>query len=78
VVQDVDWEVVRRGGIFVLTKDHHLLLKRLQVLMDGSLRIISDNPAYDAETIAAGELEHQGIIIHGQVFFVGGKPRAFG
>lgn len=75
VVQDVEWRTVERGGIFVFSlDDHRLLLKRLQVMTNGDLRIISDNPAYAAETIPFDRIEHR-IRIHGQVFFAGGRPR---
>lgn len=77
LVRDADWKIVGRGGIFVFSLDGHLLLKRLQVMRDGSLRIISDNPAYETEVIPKAELESSGIIIHGEVFFVGGKPRSY-
>ena len=75
VVQDVDWGIVERGGIFVFSLDgDRLLLKRLHVMMSGDLQIISDNPAYPVETIPFDDIQHR-IIVHGQVFFVGGKPR---
>jgi phage repressor protein C with HTH and peptisase S24 domain len=77
VVQDVSWRIVERGGIFVFTLDgNRLLLKRLQVLNNGDLRIISDNKAYDADTVPFADIQHR-IIIHGQVFFAGGKPRSY-
>lgn len=77
VVQDVDWRIVERGGIFVFSLDHdRLLLKRLQVMMNGDLAIISDNKNYTTETIPMADIQHR-IIIHGEVFFVGGKPRSF-
>lgn len=76
VVQDVPWRVVERGGIFVFTLDgHRLLLKRLQVLNSGDLRIISDNKAYETDTVPFADIQHR-VIIHGQVFFAGGKPRS--
>lgn len=75
VVQDVDWSIVERGGIFVFSLDgDRLLLKRLHVMMSGDLQIISDNPAYPVEAIPFADIPHR-IIVHGQVFFVGGKPR---
>lgn len=77
VVQGVEWRTIERGGIFVFSLDRdRLLLKRLQVMTSGDLTIISDNPAYANETVSKADLAHR-IIIHGQVFFVGGKPRAF-
>ncbi|MCO5083354.1 MAG: XRE family transcriptional regulator [Rhizobiaceae bacterium] len=78
VVQDVEWRIVERGGIFVFSlDDERLLLKRLQVLMNGDLKVISDNPAYAPETIPYDDIQHR-VRIHGMVFFAGGKPRAFG
>lgn len=77
VVQGVSWPVVERGGIFVFTLDQdRLLLKRLQVLNNGDLRIISDNKAYEADTVPFHEINGR-VMIHGQVFFAGGKPRNY-
>jgi phage repressor protein C with HTH and peptisase S24 domain len=76
VVQGVDLRVVERGGVFVFSMDHdRLLLKRLQLMLNGDLSIISDNPAYATEVIPGADLA-QRILIHGLVFFVGGKPRS--
>lgn len=77
VVKGVTWRVVERGGIFVLSVDDRLLLKRLQVLMTGDLKIISDNRAYEPELVVHDDLEHR-VRVLGQVFFSGGKPRSFG
>ncbi|MCO5083039.1 MAG: LexA family transcriptional regulator [Rhizobiaceae bacterium] len=78
IVQEVEWRIVERGGIFVFSlDDERLLLKRLQVLMNGDLKVISDNPAYAPETIPYDDIQHR-VRIHGMVFFAGGKPRAFG
>ncbi|MCB1470843.1 MAG: helix-turn-helix domain-containing protein [Rhizobiaceae bacterium] len=75
IVQDVEWRIVERGGVFVFSlDDERLLLKRLQVLISGDLKIISDNPAYAPELIPFADIEHR-IRIHGMVFFAGGKPR---
>lgn len=59
---DVDWDVLVRGGISVFSVDSHLRLKRLQLMTNGDLKIISDNKAYETETIARDELEHRGQI----------------
>ncbi len=76
VVQDVDWRVVERGGIFVFSLDvDRLLLKRLQVLNNGDLKIISDNKAYEPDLVLFDDIPDR-IRVHGQVFFAGGKPRA--
>lgn len=75
IVQEIEWRIVERGGIFVFSlDDERLLLKRLQVLVNGDLKIISDNPAYGAEIIPFDDIQHR-VRIHGMVFFAGGKPR---
>lgn len=77
VVQDVEWRVVERGGIFVFSLDHdRLLLKRLQVLNNGDLRIISDNKAYEPDLVRFDDIPNR-VRVHGQVFFAGGKPRSY-
>lgn len=75
VVQDVDERIVDLGGIFVFGLDGRLLIKRLQVLNNGDLRIISDNRSYEPETIPQSDLEHR-VEIYGYVFFAGGRPRS--
>ena len=77
IVQDVEWRIVERGGIFVFSlDDHRLLLKRLQVLNNGDLKIISDNKAYEPDVIPFDDIEHR-VRVHGMVFFAGGKPRGY-
>lgn len=76
IVQDVEWRIVERGGIFVFTLDDRLLLKRLQVLDNGDLRIISDNKVYEPMTVLRSDIPNR-LILHGQVFFAGGKPRNY-
>lgn len=75
IVRGVEWRIVERGGIFVFSLDDRLLLKRLQVMASGDLRIISDNPHYEAFTVPAREISDR-VTMHGQVFFVGGRPRS--
>lgn len=76
LVRDPPDFVVERGGIFVLTVDGRLLLKRLHIHMNGDLSVISDNKEYPVETIPMKEVNDR-VIVHGQVFFTGGKPRTF-
>ena len=47
----------RHDGIYVLRRDSELAVKRLQRRPDGSLNIISDNPAYES-SIVAGDSVH--------------------
>lgn len=50
-------------GVFVLRLGDALRIKRLQWLSDGSLRISSDNPLYQPETVSPPELGEQFEII---------------
>jgi len=63
-------EEIMRGGIYVLTLDGGLVVKRLEI--DGNeLVIISDNPAYPQVRISFAQIENR-VIIHGVVFWSGG------
>ena len=46
------------AGIYAVLTTAGLRIKRLQALVSGGLRIISDNKAYGDETLSAQELEH--------------------
>ena len=74
VVHGADRRAVAAGGIFVFSLDNELKLKRLQFVNGGDLRIISDNTAYEPETVTKDQLELR-VLVHAQVFFVGGRPR---
>lgn len=50
-------------GIFVLRMGNMLRIKRLQWLYDGKLRISSDNPVYQPETINPAELGDEFAVI---------------
>ncbi len=56
-------------GVYVLRRGNTLVVKRLQLLQTGELQIISDNPAYAAETIAPERV--QNVQILGRVRWVG-------
>ena len=47
------------------------MIKRLQIMLDGDLRILSDNAAYSAQTVAANERDDK-VIVHGRVVWSGG------
>lgn len=53
VLIDTRVERVVGSSVYVLQHDGHLLVKRIQQMMDGSLVIKSDNPAYSPETVPA-------------------------
>jgi phage repressor protein C with HTH and peptisase S24 domain len=58
----------RHDGIYVMRRDNELTVKRLQRRPDGSLNIISDNPAYES-AIVTGDSVH----IIGRVIWAAGK-----
>ena len=53
------------------------MMKRLQVMLNGDLKIMSDNKAYEPETIPAAQRD-ESAIIHGRVFWCGGPQGAKG
>jgi phage repressor protein C with HTH and peptisase S24 domain len=62
------------GGIFVFAVRGDLKVKRLQPMLDGGLRVISDNPRYETEVIPP-DLLAEDVIIQGHVVWVGGPLR---
>jgi len=52
-------------GIYVLSREHMIQVKRLQMLHNGKLFIISDNPSYRTEEVSREEAEN--ITINGLV-----------
>jgi phage repressor protein C with HTH and peptisase S24 domain len=60
-------------AIYVLRMNDHLYAKRLQRGLDGSVRVISDNPAYQNQIIEEGRLQDLhvvGRVVWGGRFFV--------
>lgn len=56
-------------GIYVLDIHDRMMVKRVQMLADGSVRLMSDNPAYSAEEVRDQELEH--LVVVGRVVWIG-------
>lgn len=61
----------RNAGVYVIQLDGHLLVKRLNRKLDGSVEVISDNPAYPPEVLGpeAADLLH----VIGRVVWSGGR-----
>ncbi|PIE42525.1 MAG: hypothetical protein CSA47_00295 [Gammaproteobacteria bacterium] len=55
------------GNIYVIRIGDRLWVKRTQWLLDGGLRLNSDNDYYESMDIALGDFEHDDIEIVGQV-----------
>lgn len=54
ILVDHSDSMARRDGIYVITMDGALLVKRLQRLPDGVIKISSDNPVYEPYEFSAG------------------------
>lgn len=66
--------VVNDGGVFVISVDGALLVKRLQVTVDGHILIRSDNDLYEQEKVTR-EFADERIKVHAKVVWAGGPIR---
>lgn len=71
---DIDRQDVANGGVFVITIDGNLFVKRLQIMLDGSIQIMSDNELYDTELVDR-EYADEKMRVHAQVVWAGGPLR---
>jgi len=70
VLVDITKKTVRDDKIYALATHKGALIKRLQVTVDGSLRIISDNPSHREEVVGPDSQEH--VVIIGEVVWRSG------
>lgn len=70
----IDRSAVDGGGVFVITVDGSLLVKRLQVTLDGHVLVLSDNDNYETEKVTR-EYADERMIVHAQVVWSGGPIR---
>lgn len=70
----IDNSAVNDGGVFVISVDGVLLVKRLQVTVDGHILIRSDNSLYEQERVTR-EFADERISVHAKVVWVGGPIR---
>lgn len=61
-------ESILDGGIYVIRQDDTLLVKRVQRLLDGNLKLISDNTAYEPMVLTKDSFESLDVI--GQVVWI--------
>lgn len=78
-VMMIDFNITRKnvsvGGVFVISVNGNLLVKRLQVMTSGDIKVISDNDIYVPELISARCLDDN-VTVHAQVIWSGGKIRS--
>jgi SOS-response transcriptional repressor LexA len=55
-------DTVATNGIYVLQIGSNLLIKRVQIKLDGSLVISGDNPAYPPETVAPERAQQLAVV----------------
>lgn len=60
-----------RDGVYVLRLDKTLLVKRLQKMPGGMIKVSSDNPAYQPFTLKLAEMKEQDFEIIGRVVWTG-------
>lgn len=63
VLVDHSKDATTRGGLFAITIDQEILIKRIQPLMDSKLLVISDNGKYTTLEIAAENIHINGKVI---------------
>lgn len=68
---DLRVRTVKDDAIYILRLDGMLIAKRLQRMFDGSVKIKSDNHAYDEQVVPADNVEKLNVI--GRVVWGGGK-----
>ena len=61
-------ESIQDGGIYVIRQDDTLLVKRVQRLLDGNLKLISDNTAYEPMVLTKDSFESLDVV--GQVVWI--------
>lgn len=69
ILVDMRMSELSANGIYVIQLNGHLLVKRIQTRMDGSVTVISDNPKYAPEPLTAEQA--QSLIVLGLVVWSG-------
>jgi phage repressor protein C with HTH and peptisase S24 domain len=59
-----------REGIYLLFMNGVLLVKRLQALPGKTIKVVSDNPAYEAFTVRLADMHKQDFVILGRAVWV--------
>lgn len=54
-------------GVYVMRHDNNLLIKRLQMLPDGIIRVKSDNCMYDPWAVTKSQLDGEELALIGHV-----------
>ncbi|MDO4897087.1 MAG: helix-turn-helix transcriptional regulator [Moraxella sp.] len=70
ILVDKSKNIAKDGRIYVVRIDDRLYVKRVQWVLGGGLRLISDNSVYDSLDITRTDLEHGNIQVYGQVIHI--------
>lgn len=71
---DIGNQDIANGGVFVITIDGNLFVKRLQIMLDGTIVIRSDNERYQPERVDR-EYADEKMQVHARVVWAGGPLR---
>jgi len=71
LVIDNSQRTIGNDDVYVLRLDDHLLAKRLQRMINGSVRVMSDNPIYKEEIVPPDMVDKLDVV--GRVVWVGQK-----
>ena len=66
---DTSIDHVRDNGIYVVSHNGYVLVKRVQIALDGTVTLISDNAHYEVERVAPGDVEN--LQVAGRVMWFG-------
>lgn len=64
---------IRENAIYAISVNGNLMVKRVQLRLDGTLVVMSDNPRYEAEVVTPNDANQLRVI--GQVVWHGGLVR---
>lgn len=62
VIYDVNQKELKDGKMFVLSFDGEYQVRRVQISMQGTIKLICDNKSYAPETLAKGEVKKLNIV----------------
>jgi len=72
ILLDTSKKELKEEGVYCFSNDdHHLMIKRLQSLLEGGILVRSDNDQYENLTLSKSQAESMAII--GKVVWVGRK-----
>jgi phage repressor protein C with HTH and peptisase S24 domain len=69
----VDRSAASGDGIFLMKIRGKAFIKRLQYMIDGTVHLLNDNPAYKKESLSSDEQENSDVEVVGRIIWAGKK-----